>query len=41
MVRDIVGLVLEEMSKHIVATFSEKSLVSNEGIMQVYRDLRE
>ena len=41
MVREIVGLVLEEISKRIVATFTEKGLVSNEGIMSVYRELRE
>ena len=41
MIKETISLILEEMSKRIVAGFNERGIVSNEGIMEVYRELRE
>ena len=40
MIKETIQLVLDEISKRIVQGFSEQD-VSNEGIMEIYRELRE
>ena len=41
MIKETIVIILDELSKRIVAGFSSKKNLSNQGIMSIYKELRE